>query len=41
MILKIIAGLIIGIFLLFIYCSCRVSSETDNREENIKDEETL
>lgn len=41
MIFKIIAGLIISLFLLFIYCSCRVSSEADNKEEDIKDEKTL
>ena len=36
--LKIIGALIIGSFFVFIYCSCKLASESDKYMEEIKNE---
>ena len=41
MFLKLIIGLIIGLFLLFIYCCCRVASDADKYMEDYKDEKNV
>lgn len=38
MIIKIVVGIIICLFLLFIYCCCRVASEADQYMEEYKNE---
>ena len=41
--LKVIGALVISSFLLFVYCSCRVASETDKytEEEDRNENESL
>ena len=41
MFLKLIIGLIIGLFLLFIYSCCRVASDTDKYLEDKYDEKDV
>lgn len=38
MIIKILLGLLLGLFLLFIYCSCMVASEADRHMEEYENE---
>lgn len=39
--LKIFIGLLIGLFLLFIYSCCKVASDADRYMEEYKDEDKL
>lgn len=41
MFLKLIIGLIIGLFLLFIYSCCRVASDADKYLEDIENEKDV
>jgi len=41
MIIKIVIGIIICLFLLFIYCCCRVASEADQYMEEYKNEKNV
>ena len=41
MIIKILIGLILGLFLLFIYSCCRVASEADKDMEDIEYEKNV
>ena len=41
MIIKLLIGLLIGLFLLFIYSCCKVASDADRYMEEYKDEEKL
>ena len=40
-IIKIIIGLVISLFLLFIYCCCRVASEADKYLEDYENEKDV
>jgi hypothetical protein len=40
-IIKIIIGLVISLFLLFIYCCCRVASEADKHLEDYENEKDV
>ena len=41
MIFKVTVGLLIGLFLLFIYSCCRVASESDKNMEDIENEKNV
>ncbi len=41
MIIKVLIGLLIGLFLLFVYSCCRVASEADKYMEDIKYEKNV
>lgn len=41
MIIKLLIGLLIGLFLLIIYSCCKVASDADRYMEEYKDEEKL
>ena len=41
MLSKVLIGLLIGLFLLFIYSCCRVASESDKNMEDIENEKNV
>ena len=41
MLIKIVLGLLLSLFLLFIYSCCKVASDSDRYMEEFKDEEKI